>query len=731
MANESGQIPSYCFQRASRALETLRGCQRALVRAENEDALMKEICRTIVETGGYRFAWVGLTQQDGEMLIRPAAQWGVEDGYLQKLDALWTDSERKCGPTTTALRTGAPSVIQDITQHAGCSYWQEEALRRNFGSTVSLPLLDENATSFAALGIYAEEPDAFDTEELELLKDLAEDLSYGLRALRLKARRECEEKERMLLATACEQLEEGIAIFDSRGEVQYINLSLERISGCDRQWASGKTIYDLGREGKKGWIFKVMTEAMARGGSWNSRFAAKGDSGDLILEIDARVSPFRDDSGQETSYIFVCRDVSQEEHLQKQLRQSQKMEALGTLAGGIAHDFNNILGAILSCAEFALEETPEGSTAREDLERVLKAGNRGKLLIKQILTFSRHSEQERRPIHIEPLVKEFLKFLRASLPANVEIRQNISAGAATILADPTQIIQVVMNLCTNAAHAMREKEGILQVSLSRMSIDPLKAAHAPRGRNSKPCRLSEVVAEPSKITSLQSVESDYCVKLTVSDTGHGMDQNTIERIFDPFFTTKKHGEGSGLGLSVAHGIVMSHGGDITVSSQPGKGTTFEVFLPGIEAAGEPVEAPRCNAVHRGSERIMFVDDEEDLVYAGEKMLKRLGYQAEVFRNGLEALEVFRARAEEFDLIITDQSMPRMTGIELAREALRIRPEIPIVLCTGFSPDSAEGIAPREAALIGIREVRMKPLCSLELAGIIRKILDNNCARVSA
>ncbi len=731
MANESAQLQGCCFQRISRALETLRSCQRALVRAENEDGLMKEICRTIVEAGGYKFAWVGLTQKDGERFIRPAAQWGVEDGYLQKLDALWTDSERKCGPTTTALRTGVPSVIQDITEHAGCSYWREEALRRNFGSTASLPLLDENGVSLAALGIYAEEPDAFDTEELELLKDLAEDLSYGLRALRLKARRECEEKERMLLATACEQLEEGLAIFDSQGEVQYINSSLERISGCDRQWASGKTIYDLGRDGKKGWIFKVMTEAMARGGSWSSRFAARGSSEELILEIDARVSPFRDDSGQETSYIFVCRDVSQEEHLQKQLRQSQKMEALGTLAGGIAHDFNNILGAILSCTEFALEEAPEGSTAREDLERVLKAGNRGKLLIKQILTFSRHSEQERRPIHIEPLVKEFLKFLRASLPANVEIRQNISAGSATIMADPTQIIQVVMNLCTNAAHAMREKEGILQVSLSKMSIDPLKATHTARGRNSRPYRLSEAVIEPSKSTSQLCADADYCVKLTVSDTGHGMDQNTIERIFDPFFTTKKHGEGSGLGLSVAHGIVMSHGGDITVSSQPGKGTTFEVFLPGIEAAGEPAEAPRCNPIHRGSERIMFVDDEEDLVYAGEKMLKRLGYQAEVYRNGMEALEAFRARPEEFDLIITDQSMPHMTGIELAREALLIRPEIPIVLCTGFSPDSTEGIAPREAALIGIREVRMKPLCSTELAGIIRKILDNNCTRVNA
>jgi PAS domain S-box-containing protein len=704
MANESQKTPICSFQRISRALETLRGCHRALVRAEFEDGLMMEICRTIVETGGYRFAWVGLADQNGEESFHPAAQWGVEDGYLQKLDSMWTDAERRCGPTVMALRSGTPSVIQNITVHPGCGCWREEALRRNFASTVSLPLLDQNKT-FGALGIYAEEPDAFDTEELGLLKDLAEDLSYGVRALRLKARREREEKERMLLASACEQLEECIAIFDSRGVVQYINFSLERVMGFDRESVTGKNIYDLAGNGKNGWIFKEMAEAMAKGGSWKGRFTATGGR-EPVLEIEARVSPMRNDAGEMTNYIFVCRDVSQEERLEKQLRQAQKMEALGTLAGGIAHDFNNILGAILSCAEFALDEAPEGSAAREDLERVLKAGNRGKLLIKQILTFSRHSEQERSPVHIEPLVKEFLKFLRASLPANIEIRQEISIGSAMVLGDPTQIIQVVMNLCTNAAHAMREKGGVLQVSLSRVGIDPSKA---------------ELPG---------SVDERYGVKLAVSDTGHGMDKNTLERIFDPFFTTKKRGEGSGLGLSVAHGIVMSHGGEITVSSEPGKGTTFEVFLPGTETSADFAVAPKRCPAHMGTERIMFVDDEEDLVYAGEKMLKRLGYQAEVFRDSLQALEAFRARPQQFDLIITDQSMPRMTGLELAREVLRIRPELPIVLCTGFNPDSTEGFARRDAELTGVREVWMKPLCSSEMAAIMRKILDENCPEAS-
>ncbi|MDA8307406.1 MAG: ATP-binding protein [Deltaproteobacteria bacterium] len=729
MANESRQISGCTFQRISRALETLRGCHSAVVRAESEGGLMKEICRTIVETGGYRFAWVGLAGQKNQKSIHPAAQWGVEDGYLEKLDSMWSDTERACGPTAMALSSDTPCVIQDIMTHTGCAFWREEALKRNFASTVSLPLMDENG-SFGALGIYAEEPDAFDAEELSLLKELADDLSYGIGALRLKTRRVQEEKERMLLATACEQLEEGIAIFDSRGVIRYINLSLERISGCDRESASGKNIADLGRDSQNGQIFKVMAEAMARGGLWHGRFTLTGGRNDRILEIDARVSPMLDDAGDMTNYIFVCRDVSQEERLEKQLRQAQKMEALGTLAGGIAHDFNNILGAIISCTEFALEEAPEGGAAREDLERVLKASNRGKLLIKRILTFSRHSEQERRPVQIGPLVTEFLKFLRASLPANVEIRQNISTGSAMIMADSTQIIQVVMNLCTNAAHAMREKGGILEVSLSRVSVDPSKTAHSTQSLAPRPYRLSEVVLEPSNPTRPQAVDTEYCVRLAVSDTGHGMDQNTIERIFDPFFTTKKRGEGSGLGLSVAHGIVMSHGGDITVFSEPGKGTTFEIFLPEVEPPAEFAESPKCRPVHRGTERVMFVDDEEDLVYAGKRMLKRLGYQPEVFRDGMEALEAFRARADQFDLIITDQSMPRMTGIELAREALRIRPEIPIVLCTGFAPDSPEGIARRDAELAGIREVWMKPLGCAEMGGIIRKILDEKCSEAS-
>jgi PAS domain S-box-containing protein len=686
------------LRKVNRAVMTLSGCNQALFRAEDESSLMKEICRIIVEVGGYRLAWVGLAERDENKTIRPAAQWGYEDGYLEGLKLTWADTERGRGPTGNAIRNGLASVVQNIMTDRQSIFWRDDALKRNFASTVSLPLTDGNKP-FGALGIYAEEPDAFDTGELKLLQELADDLSYGILTLRLRAQNEQEERARLLLATACEQLEEGVAIFDNQGVVQYINLSIERISGYERAAITGRNVRDLANDGNNEQIFKVMADAMARNASWSGRFGVGSGKNGSRFEIDARVSPLRDGAGKVTNYVFVSRDVSQEERLEKQLRQVQKMEALGTLAGGIAHDFNNILGAIISCTEFALEDAPAGSPTREDLAHVLKASYRGKNLIKQILTFSRRSEQERQPIEIAPLVKECLKFLRASLPASIEIRQNIPAGSSTVLADPTQIHQVIMNLCTNAAHAMREKGGILEVG------------------------LSEVIADPSTAALSQGVGTGACVRLTVSDTGHGMSQKILERIFDPFFTTKKRGEGTGLGLSVVHGIIMNYGGDITVYSEQGKGTTFEVFLPCIERSADLSETPKGAAIDRGTERILFVDDEEDLVYAGEKMLRRLGYEPVVFQSSVKALEAFRARPDQFDLIITDQSMPHVTGIELAREALRIRPDIPIILCSGFSPDSGEGPTCQEAEQIGIREVQMKPMGSAEMAGVIRRILD--------
>ncbi len=372
------------------------------------------------------------------------------------------------------------------------------------------------------------------------------------------------------------------------------------------------------------------------------------------------------------------------------------MEAIGTLAGGIAHDFNNILAAIIGYTEMSLCNNVTKKQILGNLEHVLNAGLRAKDLIKQILTFSRQSDQELKPIQIQFLLKEAVKMLRASLPATIRIRQNIRAGAATILADPTQIHQVVMNLATNAAHAMHEKGGTLGIDLEEFTFDVRNAA-----------------------AIHSDLQAGRYLKLTVGDTGHGIEPAVLHRIFDPFFTTKEPGEGTGMGLAVVHGIVKSHGGVITVESEPREGTTFEIYFPVLESgAARTVSDATMRDVGKGKGRVLFVDDEEALVLLSGQLLSRLGYDVVTRTSSLEALEAFRANPERFDLVITDQTMPQMTGIELAQEMLQIRPDIPIILCTGFS----EAVTPEKAKSIGIREYLMKPLVMRQMADAIASVI---------
>lgn len=415
-----------------------------------------------------------------------------------------------------------------------------------------------------------------------------------------------------------------------------------------------------------------------------------------------KASVLRNSKGKIVGAIESIRDITERkraeeerELLELQLRQVHKTEAIGTLAGGIAHDFNNILGIIMGYAELARMEFPRETTARESIDEVLKATHRAKELVRQILDFSRTREYERKPLRLVPVVKEVLKLLRASLPSSIEMDQaeELPAGGDLVLADPTQIHQVLMNLATNAAHAMRGKEGRLRVALSPVSFDSLDPT--------RPVELS-----PGKY-----------LDLAVEDTGHGMSQDILERIFDPYFTTKKAGEGTGLGLSVAHGIVKNHGGAIRVFSEPGQGTVVHVYLPVLESV-EPVEPPApSSTLPGGNERILLVDDEEALAKALKKRLERLGYQVTAVTGSPEALEIFGGQPEAFDLIITDYTMPKMTGTELAREILKIRSSIPIILSTGFS----ERLDEEETAAAGISALIMKPVSLKGIAELISTV----------
>jgi nitrogen-specific signal transduction histidine kinase/CheY-like chemotaxis protein len=392
--------------------------------------------------------------------------------------------------------------------------------------------------------------------------------------------------------------------------------------------------------------------------------------------------------------LGLARDISERKQLEEKLIQAQKMEAIGTLAGGIAHDFNNILSSIIGYTELSLYNVEKGTLLQSNLQEVLIAGQRAADLVKQILTFSRQTDQEEKPVQVKSIVKETLKLIRASIPSTIDIKQNIHSDAL-VMGDSTQIHQVLMNLCTNAAHAMEKTGGVLKIDLLDVNLDSESISNHP------------------------DLKPGPYISLNVTDTGLGIHSNVMEKIFDPFFTTKEKGEGTGMGLSVVHGIVHSHGGTIYAYSEPGKGSTFKVFLPVIERYLKP-EDKIDRPIPTGTERILFIDDEPAIVKMGKQILESLGYDVTARNSSLDALDLFKEKTDRFEIVITDMTMPYMTGEDLAKKLMRIKSDIPVILCTGFSA----GMDEKKAMDLGIRAFISKPIFKREIAETIRKVLDN-------
>jgi PAS domain S-box-containing protein len=414
-----------------------------------------------------------------------------------------------------------------------------------------------------------------------------------------------------------------------------------------------------------------------------------------------------DENRQVTAILAVGRDITEQksaekerEALEDQLLRAQKLEAIGTLAGGIAHDFNNILSAILGYAELALVSLDNGRQLKDNLAGILRAGNRAKDLVKQILAFSRQAESEMKPVQIKLIVQEVQKLIRASLPSSIDIQTRLESDAS-VAADPGQIHQVLMNLCTNAGHAMRSTGGKLEIVLSEVNI----TSEAPALHPDLKCGNYQ--------------------KLSVCDTGHGIAPHHLERIFDPYFTTKEQGEGSGLGLAVVQGIVKNHGGVVTVQSTPGKSTEFCVYLPIVEIPRLPAEQTTPQQIQLGSECILFIDDEMNIVDIAQNMLQRLGYTAVTRSSSVDALQLFENDPYRFDLVITDVTMPNITGDVLAGRMRKIRSDIPIIVCTGYS----ERISEKQAAELGVSCILNKPFLLVDLAASVREALDAAPGRV--
>ncbi|MFH1241354.1 MAG: PAS domain S-box protein [Pseudomonadota bacterium] len=485
---------------------------------------------------------------------------------------------------------------------------------------------------------------------------------------------------------------DGITTTDLSGIVLHTSPMAKEILGYELDDLIGKKVYHFYEHGIED-AKKIMRELTTKGElrSHEMRFINKSG---VLVDVSLSASLLRDEKGKVIGTLGIHRDITGRKKLQAQLQQAQKMEAIGTLAGGIAHDFNNILAAIIGYTELIGLRIKDEAKVRRYLQELRKAGNRAKDLTGQVLTFSRQSGEEEQPLYVSVILKEGLNLLRASLPSTIEIRQKIQVDSGKILANPTQVHQVLMNLCTNAAYAMREEGGVLEINLERIDVDSPTAALHP------------------------DLHPGPYVRLTVSDTGHGIPLENLERIFDPYFTTKEKGEGTGLGLSVVHGIVRSYGGAIEVNSEPGKGSTFQVYFPRIEL--DVKEIPRTvEPFPTGNERILFVDDEESLVEMGKEMLEHLGYSVVTKTSSIEALELLRKEPDVFDLLITDMTMPGMTGERLAKEVMKIRQDMPVILCSGFS----DRIDRDKAKEIGIKRLTMKPLVMRDLAVIIRETLQ--------
>jgi len=510
-----------------------------------------------------------------------------------------------------------------------------------------------------------------------------------------EALREKGEHQRAIIAASTM----AIITLDPDGRVRSWNVSAERIFGWAEEEVLGKMLPVVQENQQE--VFTGLRRKVMKGEASSQVELTRRRKDGSLIEISLSTAPLRDKEGQVNGIMSVIEDIAdrkkaekEKEKLNAQLIQAQKMESIGNLAGGIAHDFNNILSPIMLHAEMAIMDLPTESRLQMNMKQIYQAGERAKDLVQQILTFARVKEKEKVPLRASLIVKEAIKFLRATIPSTIDVQYEFKTDRDTVLADPTQIHQIIMNLCTNAFHAMQANGGRLKVILTDEDLGP------------------------DETSRFVGILPGHYLRMSVSDTGAGIPPDIVDKIFDPYFSTKGPGHGTGLGLAVIHGIVKDCRGHIAVESEIGKGSIFHILLP-IAEEEAPTIRDQKGELPKGNERILFVDDEKSTADAIQVVLQRLGYKVTARTSSIEAFEAFRNNPGGFDLVITDMTMPNMTGKDLAMELMAIRPDIPVILCTGFS----EQIGEKRAKEIGIRAFVMKPIVMSQIANTIREVLD--------
>jgi len=517
---------------------------------------------------------------------------------------------------------------------------------------------------------------------------------FTLHYLTNKAEKKLREGETRL-RTIFDVSQAGIILVDPQGIITYANQGMAKMFGCTLQQVIGSSYPEHVHPDQRDIGDQRMRQLIA--GEIDSvsfeRHYIRLDGTDFWGFLTGR--RHEDEEGNFISLVGTIADITERKSLENELRQAYKMESLGTLTGGVAHDFNNILNVILGNSELALADVPESNPAYSNLKKIRTAGFRAADIVKQLLSFSRQSNQEFKPIELSSIINDSLKLLRSLIPSNIETKKVFKAENETILADPVQINQVVMNLCMNASQEMEKDGGLLEIILDNFHLDQ------------------------NIIKDYIDLPTGYYLRMRIIDTGSGIDPKFIDRIFDPYFTTKEIGKGSGIGLAVVHGIVKNHNGAISVDSEPGKGTTFKILFPLIEKKKFDSEPKKVESIPHGKETILFVDDDEAIADITKKTLERIGYQVKICLDSIDALELFKSNPNHFDLVITDMTMPKMTGDKLAKKMIELRSDIPVIISTGYSSLIDED----KAKKIGIADFIMKPVSMSAIAHIIRKVLD--------
>jgi two-component system cell cycle sensor histidine kinase/response regulator CckA len=642
------------WRRANRALRVLRAANRAVVQARSEQELLSEICDVVVGTGGYRLAWIGFAQHDAERTIRPVASSGAGVSYLQAITVTWADEPRGRGAVGTSIRTGQISMAS--VKDPRFAPWREHAERHGYAYCLSLPLFCEGRV-LGALAIYAPEPDAFDGEEVALLSDLATDLSFGIETLRKRLellRKDARlERAHRMAGMGTWESGPGMANLDWSGEVFRIfgrqpgELPVSRQSFLDCVCPEDRDL-----------VSRALDQTLSTGDPSEVEYRIlRPDGSQRVIRMHAEA--VRDETGAVATLTGTVQDITDFRRLEELLLQSQKLEGVGRLAGGVAHDFNNLLTVINGYSDLLLGQIEELDPLHGPLVEIRKAGQRAADLTQQLLAFSRRQVLQLRPVDLNAVIADLEKMLRRVIGEDIDLATSLHPAAGAVLADPGQIHQVVMNLVLNARDAM-PGGGHLTIETAPVDLDERYARQHP------------------------GVTPGPYVMLAVSDTGVGMDAETQAHLFEPFFTTKPRGVGTGLGLSTVYGIVKQSNGSVWVYSEVGKGTTFKVYLPRVDAAPEPAAPPAPEGpAMRGFETVLVVEDEPEVRRLTCEILKAHGYRVLEAANAGEALLLSERHPAPIHLMITDVVMPGLNGRELAERLSPLRPGLRVLFMSGY------------------------------------------------